>query len=101
MKKDYTAGVGEHVTIEQLKLLNQKEAEVLSLMVKGFNSRESCTMLNLKSRQLEMHRYNIKKKLKLRSHKAVVSTVVRFYDSHIMNKNVLPDETFFHSLEKV
>jgi DNA-binding CsgD family transcriptional regulator len=78
-------------TAGYLKLLNQKESQVLALMVKGFNTIETCKMLNLKSREVEMHRYNIKLKLKLRTHKAVVANVTQsagfnFYAEHGIQK---------------
>lgn len=56
-----------------LNSLTKKEIEVISLVKKGFSSKEVAEKLEMAFKTVEVHRYNILKKLKLKNTAALVN----------------------------
>ena len=63
---------------KHFNLLTNKEKQVLLFIAKGFCTKDIATALELKLREVEMHRYNIKLKLKVRSNKVLVKGIDTF-----------------------
>lgn len=60
---------------EGLKLLSMREIEILKLIKDGASSKEIAQQLHLSARTVEVHRYNILKKLKLHNTAALVNLI--------------------------
>jgi len=55
--------------------LSSRELEVISFLKKGFSSREIAEMLKISTKTVEVHRYNILKKLHLKNTAALVNFI--------------------------
>jgi two-component system invasion response regulator UvrY len=58
-----------------LNSLSQREIEIISFIKKGFSSKEIADALNISVKTVEVHRYNILKKLNLKNAAALVNFV--------------------------
>jgi two-component system invasion response regulator UvrY len=58
-----------------LNALSQREIEIISFIKKGFSSKEIADALNISVKTVEVHRYNILKKLNLKNAAALVNFV--------------------------
>jgi two-component system invasion response regulator UvrY len=58
-----------------LNALSQREIEIISFIRKGFSSKETADALNISVKTVEVHRYNILKKLNLKNAAALVNFV--------------------------
>ncbi|HEY0434824.1 MAG TPA: response regulator transcription factor [Chitinophagaceae bacterium] len=58
-----------------LNSLSQREIEIISFIKKGFSSREIADELNISVKTVEVHRYNILKKLNLKNAAALVNFI--------------------------
>jgi len=58
-----------------LNALSQREIEIISFIRKGFSSKEIADALNISVKTVEVHRYNILKKLNLKNAAALVNFV--------------------------
>lgn len=58
-----------------LNALSQREIEIISFIKKGHSSREIAELLNLSAKTIEVHRYNLMKKLNLRNTAALVNFI--------------------------
>ena len=65
----------ENLLEEGLKLLSMREIEILKLIKDGASSKEIAQQLHLSARTVEVHRYNILKKLKLHNTVALVNLI--------------------------
>jgi hypothetical protein len=63
--KEITSGIGTYLPDEQLNL-SPREVEVFNMVNGGLNTKEISSLLNLSVRTVETHRFNIRKKLKIR-----------------------------------
>jgi DNA-binding CsgD family transcriptional regulator len=63
-------------SLSRFEILNQKEKQVLYLIGSGFASKSICTILQLKLREVAMHRYNIKLKLRIRTNKELTALIL-------------------------
>ena len=63
----------EDLNAEKNVALTNKETEVMHLLKEGLTSKEMALQLNLSAKTVEVHRYNIMKKLKLPNVAAVVN----------------------------
>lgn len=55
--------------------LSGRELEIIALLKKGFNSREIAEELNLSLKTIEVHRYNILKKLNVKNTAALINFI--------------------------
>jgi len=58
-----------------LNALSQREIEIISYIKKGFSSKEIADALNISVKTVEVHRYNILKKLNLKNAAALVNFI--------------------------
>jgi two-component system invasion response regulator UvrY len=58
-----------------LNSLSQREIEIISFIKKGFSSKEIADSLNISVKTVEVHRYNILKKLNLKNAAALVNFI--------------------------
>jgi two-component system invasion response regulator UvrY len=58
-----------------LHLLSKRELDIISYLKKGFSSREIADQINISVKTVEVHRYNILRKLKLRNVAALVNYI--------------------------
>jgi two-component system invasion response regulator UvrY len=58
-----------------LNSLSQREIEIIAFIKKGFSSKEIADELNISVKTVEVHRYNILKKLNLRNAAALVNFI--------------------------
>jgi two-component system invasion response regulator UvrY len=58
-----------------LNSLSHREIEIIAFIKKGFSSKEIADALNISVKTVEVHRYNILKKLNLRNAAALVNFV--------------------------
>jgi two-component system invasion response regulator UvrY len=58
-----------------LNSLSQREIEIISYIKKGFSSKEIADSLNISVKTVEVHRYNILKKLNLKNAAALVNFI--------------------------
>jgi two-component system invasion response regulator UvrY len=58
-----------------LNSLSQREIEIISYIKKGFSSKEIADALNISVKTVEVHRYNILKKLNLKNAAALVNFI--------------------------
>lgn len=58
-----------------LHLLSKRELDIISYLKKGHSSREIADMINISVKTVEVHRYNILRKLKLRNVAALVNYI--------------------------
>jgi two-component system invasion response regulator UvrY len=58
-----------------LNALSQREIEVISFIKKGYSSKEISDTLNISVKTVEVHRYNILKKLNLKNAAALVNFI--------------------------
>lgn len=56
-----------------LNSLSKREIEIVQLVKKGFSSKEMALMLGLNQKTIEVHRYNILRKLKVKNSAALVN----------------------------
>lgn len=56
-----------------IKLLSRRELEIIPFIRKGFSSKQIAQTLNISVKTIEVHRYNILKKLKLKNTAALVN----------------------------
>jgi DNA-binding CsgD family transcriptional regulator len=76
-------------------MLNSREREILSFILLGLSTKEISSVLHLKLREIEMHRYNIKLKLNIRTNKELISQMHILYKSvsvFIEGNNHLPPQ---------
>ena len=60
-----------------IDLLSDRELEVIELLKKGHSSKEIAELLHLSVKTVEVHRYNILRKLKLKNTAALVDYIHR------------------------
>src|SRR5690242_12021416 len=58
-----------------VNLLSQREIEIIAYIKKGFSSKEIAEALNISVKTVEVHRYNILKKLNLKNAAALVNFI--------------------------
>ena len=58
-----------------LNALSQREIEIISFIKKGFSSKEIADALSISVKTVEVHRYNILKKLNLKNAAALVNFI--------------------------
>jgi two-component system invasion response regulator UvrY len=58
-----------------LNALSQREIEIISFIKKGHSSKEIADILSLSAKTIEVHRYNLMKKLNLRNTAALVNFI--------------------------
>jgi len=58
-----------------LNSLSQREIEIISFIKKGHSSKEIADILSLSAKTIEVHRYNLMKKLNLRNTAALVNYI--------------------------
>lgn len=58
-----------------LHLLSKRELDIISYLKKGYSSREIADQINISVKTVEVHRYNILRKLKLRNVAALVNYI--------------------------
>ena len=58
-----------------LNSLSQREIEIISFIKKGYSSKEIADALNISVKTVEVHRYNILKKLNLKNAAALVNFI--------------------------
>ena len=58
-----------------LNSLSQREIEIISFIKKGFSSKEIADSLSISVKTVEVHRYNILKKLNLKNAAALVNFI--------------------------
>lgn len=63
-----------------LKSLSGRELEVMECVRKGYSSKEIAQLLNISIKTVEVHRYNILHKLKLRNTAALVNFINHHYE---------------------
>lgn len=73
VKNILSVGMLEDFNAEKNVALTNKETEVMHLLKEGLTSKEMALQLNLSAKTVEVHRYNIMKKLKLPNVAAVVN----------------------------
>ena len=59
----------------ELNSLSRRELDIINLIKKGFSSREIGLQLELSLKTVEVHRYNLLKKLKLKNTAALVNFI--------------------------
>jgi DNA-binding NarL/FixJ family response regulator len=69
---------GTYRQAEAAQQLSQRQREVLQLLVEGNSAKEVANLLNISSRTVEFHKYNMMAKLKLKS----VSALIRYAIKH-------------------
>lgn len=62
-----------------LNSLSQREIEIIALLKKGYSSKEIAEPLNISVKTVDVHRYNILKKLNLRNTAAMVDYINKSY----------------------
>jgi two-component system invasion response regulator UvrY len=60
--------------------LSQREIEIIGLLKKGYSSKEIAEPLNISVKTVDVHRYNILKKLNLKNTAAMVDYINRTYE---------------------
>ena len=68
---------GPWVSYHALEKLTKREMEVAGLVSQGFSSKEIASQLDISFKTVEVHRYNILRKLKLRNTAALASLYSR------------------------
>jgi two-component system invasion response regulator UvrY len=58
-----------------LNALSQREIEIITYIKKGFSSKEIAESLDISVKTVEVHRYNILKKLSLKNSAALVNFI--------------------------
>jgi two-component system invasion response regulator UvrY len=58
-----------------INALSQREIQIIGLIKKGYSSREIATSLNITPKTIDVHRYNILKKLNLKNTAALVNFI--------------------------
>ena len=70
-----------------LNSLSEREIEIIHYIKKGFSSKEISSSLNIALRTVEVHRYNILKKLDIKNCTALVSFTSQYLDGGISNRS--------------
>lgn len=69
---------GEDDPLRKLAALSQRELQIISLIKEGFISKEIAQRLDISTKTVEVHRYNILKKLGLKNSAELVSFITRY-----------------------
>lgn len=69
----------EEDTNTGINSLSQREIEIIALLKKGYSSKEIAEPLNISVKTVDVHRYNILKKLNLKNTAAMVDYINRSY----------------------
>lgn len=77
---EHVSGRRPHSAKTPLELLSDREFEVFRLLGQGLTTREVAGHLNLSSKTVEVHRANIKRRLKCRNGAEVVRLAIRFVE---------------------
>lgn len=65
----------EQTTVPDMEILSHRELEIVRLIKEGLSSREIATRLDISLKTVEVHRYNILKKLNLKNTAALVNYI--------------------------
>ena len=68
---------GTYRQAEAAQQLSQRQREVLQLLVEGNSAKEVANLLNISSRTVEFHKYNMMAKLKLKSVSALIQYAIK------------------------
>ena len=74
--------------------LTPTEARMSSLLKIGLSTKEIASLLNVSERNVESHRYHIRKKLDLQSNQTLVSFLRGFEEDHASRRAVSEDQSF-------
>jgi DNA-binding NarL/FixJ family response regulator len=67
--------LGEHADTTDMNNLSRRELDIIKLLKEGLSSREIALQLEISFKTVEVHRYNILKKLKLKNTAALVNFI--------------------------
>ena len=76
-----------------LSSLSQREKEIIGYIKKGDSSKEIADALNISVKTIEVHRYNILKKLKLKNAAGLVNFMNQHLELHASEK-IMPSLFF-------
>jgi two-component system invasion response regulator UvrY len=70
--------IGETSPENKLESLSQREFEIIELLKKGLASKEIADVLYISKKTVEVHRYNILRKLDLKNTAALIDFVYKY-----------------------